>query len=109
VSLNGEAHCYVLANGSWGIGPSFEPADTAHWACIDSGGVVPVRAANSRGSHGGPTGVPSGPRAPSPDSLKRTKPLRGPPDFGLRDLWLSGSYHPRCRWAGAAGVTSTPR
>ena len=40
---------------------------------------------------------------PLPDPLGPLKPqqynplktLLGPPDFGLRDLWLSESYHPR--------------
>ena len=39
---------------------------------------------------------------PLPDPLGPLKtqynplePLPGPPDFGLRDLWLSESYHPR--------------
>ena len=44
-----------------------------------------------------PFAPPSGPRAPSPDAVNALKTLPGPPDFGLRDLWLSGSYHPRLR------------
>jgi hypothetical protein len=42
-----------------------------------------------------PFAPPPGPRVPSPDSLKRTENPPGIPDFGLRDLWLSESYHPR--------------
>ena len=43
----------------------------------------------------GVPGVPLDPFAPSPGSLKRAENPAGTPDFGLRDLWLSASYHPR--------------
>ena len=36
------------------------------------------------------------PLGPLKTQYNLLKPLLGPPDIGLRDLWLSGSYHPRC-------------
>jgi hypothetical protein len=35
------------------------------------------------------------PRDPLKTQYNPLKNLLGPPDFGLRDLWLTGSYHPR--------------
>ena len=35
------------------------------------------------------------PRDPLKAQYNTLKTLLGPPDFGLRDLWLSESYHPR--------------
>ena len=42
-------------------------------------------------------GVPFGPEAPSRDTLKPTENTPRTPGFGPRDLWLSGSYHPKSK------------
>ena len=38
------------------------------------------------------------PQGPLKTQYNPLKSLLGPPDFGLQDLWLSASYHPR--WEG---------
>jgi hypothetical protein len=52
------------------------------------------------------------PPGPSPCRLKSTKTLLAPSDFGLRDLWLSGIYHPRLGYdpvvAGYTDITADP-
>jgi hypothetical protein len=64
-------------------------------------------------SHGTPLHPLEDPRDPLKTQYNPLKPLLGPPDFGLRDLWLSGSYHPRRRLhlmeAGARTVVAPPR
>ena len=56
------------------------------WAAISMG---------SRGSHRTPSSPVRTPGTLPRPSITHCKPLLGPPDFDLRDLWLSGSYHPR--------------
>ena len=47
------------------------------------------------GSHGTPSHLLEDPRDPFKTQYNPLKTRLGPPDFGLRDLWLSESYHPR--------------
>jgi hypothetical protein len=102
------------------------PFLTADWLKPHNVGASPIESSGSGWAAGltqrVPGDVPQDPfappdalRTPSPHPLKSTKTLLGPPDVGLWDLSLSGSYHPRMwvapprdfvRWAGAgpAGI-----
>jgi hypothetical protein len=48
----------------------------------------------SQGSHRSPLYPLPDPLSPLETQYNPLKPLLGPPDFGLWDLWLSESYHP---------------
>ena len=56
----------------------------------------------SRGSHGTPLQPLEDLRDPLKTQYNPLRTLLGPPDCGLQDLWLSGSYH--LRSSGCVGI-----
>jgi hypothetical protein len=62
----------------------------------------------SHGSHRTPLHPLTDPLGPLKTQYNPLKPLLGPPDFGLWDLWLSESYHPRgTAWAVGHAIVRT--